>query len=57
MIYTDIDKLTVIQGNITTDRVSFDVIARILLEKPANMIYCISKGGGSYTGLLAWAIL
>lgn len=44
MIYTSRDKLTVIEQNDITDRISFETLSQVILEKPANMIYCVSKG-------------
>lgn len=41
MIYKDRDKLTAVRLENETDRVSFDILARVLLEKPANMIYFV----------------
>lgn len=43
MIYTDRDKLTVIELDGKIDEISFDLLARVILEKPSNMIYCVTK--------------
>lgn len=43
MFFVDRDKLTVIEESGETDRILFDELAHIILNKPANMIYCISK--------------
>lgn len=43
MIYTERDKLAVIESESATDSVSFDVLAQTILERPANIIYCVAK--------------
>ncbi|MDE6567103.1 MAG: hypothetical protein K2K70_05160, partial [Lachnospiraceae bacterium] len=43
MIYTERDKLAVIEWDGGADTVSFDALAQVMLERPANMIYCVSK--------------
>jgi len=42
MIYTDIDKLAVIKLEGVTDRISFDILSQVILERPSNMIYCVT---------------
>lgn len=43
MIYTERGKLAVIESESATDSVSFDVLAQTILERPANIIYCVAK--------------
>ena len=44
MIYTERDKLTVVETEKEIDHLDFDRITEALLERPSNMIYCESKG-------------
>lgn len=40
MIYTEHDKLTIIESENVVDSLSFDELGRALQERPANVIYC-----------------
>lgn len=44
MIYTEHDKLTIINLMNETDSLSFDELSVILKERPANVIYCELEG-------------
>ncbi len=44
MIYTERDKLTVVETEKEIDHLDFDRITEALLERPSNMIYCESEG-------------
>jgi hypothetical protein len=44
MTYTSRDKLTVLEVGEDVDKVSFDTLAELLLERPSNMVYCEFSG-------------
>jgi hypothetical protein len=49
MVYTDRKYLTILKLQDDSDRVSFDVLKELLMERPSNMIYCENIPGGGYT--------
>jgi cytidyltransferase-like protein len=49
MVYTSREKLTVFELQDDTDRVGFDGLAKLLTERPSNMIYCEKKQAGGET--------
>jgi hypothetical protein len=46
MRFTDREKLTVLEIDKDQEMVGFDVLERLILKRPSNMIYCIDKNGG-----------
>jgi hypothetical protein len=46
MIYTDREYLTILKLQDDSDTVSFDVLAKLLMDCPSNMIYCEDIPGG-----------
>jgi hypothetical protein len=48
MIYTDRKCLTILKLLDNSDKVGFDVLAKLLMERPSNMIYCENIPGGGY---------
>lgn len=44
MIYIQHDRLSILKLNNEEDAVSFDTVAKVILDRPSNMIYCESKG-------------
>jgi hypothetical protein len=46
MVYTDRKYLTILKLQDDSDRVSFDVLKELLMERPSNMIYCENIPGG-----------
>lgn len=44
MIYTQHDKLSVIQVNSDEEQISFDLLGKVMQERPSNVIYCECNG-------------
>lgn len=44
MIYTERDKLTIIELDNNLDTLSFDALAKAILDRPSNDVYCEYKG-------------
>jgi hypothetical protein len=48
MGFTDREKLTVMEIDKDQETVEFDVLERLILKRPSNMIYCVDKNGGDF---------
>lgn len=48
MIYTGREKLTVIEWDGATDKISLDILVQVILEKPSNMIYFVTERNRLY---------
>lgn len=44
MVFTSRNELTVIESDTATDRISLDILVKVILERPSNMIYCVTEG-------------
>lgn len=44
MIYTQHDRLTIVELNDKKNSISFDTLKKVMLDRPSNMIYCELEG-------------